>query len=159
MSYFYDFLLISRKTDEAEKIQNDIMRNKHFRVETIENAHLALEKIVHRKLHCVVYNFDNFTVGKLNLITGLRDLGYNFPIVVCASEIERDALIYVNKKLSKVVLLPKPYDIKNFWGITEKLINGQKVKQQIAQRFVTQAVIREEMVVKKVTKGPVTHVV
>ncbi len=136
MNSFYNFLLVSRKTADAELIKQEIERNRLYRVHTVETAQAALDNLPNTEINCYVFNFGTFSIDKISLVTDLRDLGYNFAIVIFASFVQKEAYDTV-KKIERVVLIEKPFESKDVWGICQKIFQGRKVNQRIFRRFYT----------------------
>jgi hypothetical protein len=132
----YDFLLISVKNQEAERIQIELERNRLYRVNPMDKAEQALDYIRAAKVNCVVFNLESFTLEKTTFASHLRYLGYNFPIIIFAKHIQNEALVQL-KKIPKTVLIEKPFESKDVWGIADKLVQGKKVHQRIFRRFYT----------------------
>jgi hypothetical protein len=136
MNLKYNFLLVSRRDGDATKIITEIERNKLYSVKLIETASDTIKRLHAGNIHCLAFNFENFNGQKLKMITDLRDLGYYFPVIVFAAFIDPSSLA-LTRKLNKVVVIEKPFEAKDVWGICQKLLQGRKVNQRIFRRYYT----------------------
>lgn len=133
---FYDFLLVSQKNEEAERIQAELGRNRLYKIRLIDRADQVLKYIQTYKIDCVVFNLSVFTVEKVSFASHLRDCGYNFPVMMFSNNIQLAALEAL-KKIPKTVMIEKPFESKDVWGIADKLVQGRHVSQRIHRRFYT----------------------
>jgi hypothetical protein len=136
MNSFYNFLLISKKNDDAFRIREEIERNRLYQVQITETAHGAIERISNAEINCLVFNFDNFMMDKIRFVTDLRELGHNFPIVIFATHVQKEALEII-RKMDRAVIIEKPFEAKDVWGICQKFVQGRKVHQRVFRRFFT----------------------
>lgn len=136
MNQPYDFILISPRNGDAYKIREEIERNKLYRVQLIETAQEAMQRLNRGSINCVVFNFETFTTSKIPLIHSLRDIGFSSPVMVFATHIQKEALEAV-RRLSLSVVIEKPFESKDVWGITQKLVQGKKVNQRVFRRYYT----------------------
>lgn len=132
----YDFLLVSLKNSDGDRIKSELERNKLYRVQMVDRAEDALEKIKESRIHCVVFNLESFTKDKISFATHLRSLGFNFPIMFFASYVQKEALEEL-QKIKKTILIEKPFESKDAWGIADKIVQGRAVPQRFHRRFYT----------------------
>ena len=132
----YEFLLVSPKNSDSEKICTELSRNKLYRINTVDKAADVLAKLKEARIHCLVFNLDKFTADKTAFASQIRDLGYGFPIIIFATYLQKNALEAL-KKVKKVVLIEKPFESKDIWGIAQKMVQGDQVPQRIHRRFYT----------------------
>jgi len=132
----YDFLVISLKNEAAERIKTELELNRLYRVRIIDRADVAIENLKTTKVDCVIFNLETYTAEKTTFAENLRQMGYQFPIITFASYVQPEALEAL-KKIKRTVLIEKPYESKDVWGITEKMVQGKKVGQRIFRRFYT----------------------
>lgn len=132
----YNFLMVSKPNPDAAKIREEIERNKLYKVRRAETARTSMDHILNSQIDCLVYNFQSYTRNKSSLITDLRDLGHEFPIMVFAGYLDSLALKDL-EAMEKIVAIEKPFEAKDVWGICSKLVQGVAVKQRIHRRFYT----------------------
>ncbi len=132
----FKFLFISKKTEECDGIISELERNRLYTIEHVETAPATLVRMKQGGIHCLVFNFDQISLTQVKLITDLRDLSYNFPVIVFANNIDLESLDIV-KNMEAVVIIEKPYESKDVWGICQKLLQGRKVNQRIFRRYYT----------------------
>ncbi|MCC6277638.1 MAG: PilZ domain-containing protein [Oligoflexia bacterium] len=153
MNYPVRFLLVSRKTDDAFRIKTEVERNKLYKVELEESASGAIEKIKEGDVHCLVFNFESFKTTKMPLVKSLREAGYTFPIIVFAEYVQKESLLEM-AKLTKAVVIERPFEPKDVWGICEKLVQGYDVPQRVHRRFYTnQTAVFEKVVSGELVQG------
>lgn len=132
----YNFLLISQQNEDAKRIKEELERNRLYKVEVVDQASLALDQIRQAKVDCVVFNLDTFNNEKITFASHLRYCGYNFPIIMFAKNIDKNALSALTR-IPKTVMIEKPFESKDIWGIAEKMVQGKNVPQRIHRRFYT----------------------
>jgi Tfp pilus assembly protein PilZ/AmiR/NasT family two-component response regulator len=132
----YQFLLVSPRNSDALRINQEITRNKWYRVSMVDTASEATTAIAQGEIDCLVFNFEAFNLDKIHVLTNIREIGAGFPIIIFATVIQKEALEFA-KKLKHVVIIEKPFESKDVWGICEKLVQGRKVHQRIFRRFFT----------------------
>src|SRR5258708_3352737 len=148
MNSFYHFLLVSRRNSDAFKIRDEVERNRLYQVHLIETAKEALEKISTSHINCLLFNLESFSTDKIRLITDIRDLGHRFPMMVFASYVQHEAYEIV-RKMDRIVIVEKPFEAKDVWGMCQKIVQGRKVNQRIFRRFYT----NQTAIVEKTTSG------
>lgn len=131
----YEFMMVSPKNESAQKITEELERNKLYRVNLIDAAK-ALEYLKKSRVDCMVFNFDTFTADKAKFAAQIRQIGYNFPIINFATHVHKEALHSLNK-IDKTILIEKPFESKDVWGIAQKLVQGKQVAQRVFRRFYT----------------------
>lgn len=150
----YKFLLISRQTPDAYEIKTEIERNRLYKVEMAETAATSMEKLTKDPINCLVYNFESFTTNKIKLVTDLRDLNFRFPILLFASYVQAEALLKAQTLGS--LIIEKPYEAKDVWGICYKALQGKKLNQRIYRRFYTdQTAVIEKTVTGETLSGQI----
>jgi hypothetical protein len=155
MNAQYNFILVSRKTGDAFKIREEIERNRLYRVQMIETAPDAIERINLGGIHCLAFNFDTFHTNKIHVITHLRDIGYTFPIIIFAAFVQREAYELI-KKMDRVVIIERPVEAKDIWGICQKIVQGTKVNQRVFRRFYTnQPAVLEKTITGETVTGEI----
>ncbi len=84
----------------------------------------------------VAINTPSFNSQARLAITDSRRLGYRGPIMVL-SKIDTVEAVKEIKAMENVVLLEKPYDVKDLQGVVRKFILARKVEQRIYRRYHT----------------------
>lgn len=97
-----------------------------------QGVHSALDSLV----SIVVLNTPSFNVPARQAITDARRLGYKGPIMILSKVDTIEGLKEI-KALDNVVLLEKPYEVKDLQGIVRKFILARKVEQRIYRRYHT----------------------
>jgi len=129
-------LLISRLNEESLALKKEVARNQSFDVQLATTAKEALKTLSSDETDLVIFNMDIFTAKKIQVATDLRALGHNLPVLVLADAIGADAYSLISD-MKGTVLLEKPFENKDFHGITEKLVAGRDVQQRFFRRFYT----------------------
>ncbi len=129
-------LVVGRMNPESLAIQKSLKEDGHFDVDLVTRAPDAIEMITRQNVDLMIMNLQNFTKNKIQLAHDLRNLGYNFPVLVLAHIIATDTYKAISE-LPNTVLLEKPYEIKDLTGISEKMIDGRTVHQRIFRRYLT----------------------
>lgn len=129
-------LLIGKRNEEIVGIKHALAKNTGYEVELVSVAQKAVQRLMSRQVDLCVFNFDLFTREKIKLATDLRDLGYDFPVLVLSRIIASDAYEAI-REMDNTILLEKPYEQKDLWGLSEKLVNRQQVTQRHHRRFYT----------------------
>ncbi len=143
----YEFLMVSAKDDSATRIREELELNKLYRVHLCD-ASSVLEQLKKNKVDCLVFNFEAFTTDKAQFAQQIRQMGYNFPVINFATHVHKDALNALNK-IDKTVLIEKPFESKDVWGIAQKLVQGKQVVQRVYRRFYTD----QKIVIEKSQTG------
>ena len=144
----YKFVLVSRRNDDALRIREELERNRLYTVELIETAASALARLRQPDVNAMVLNLETFNLSKMKLITDLRDLGIKFPIMVTATHLQ-DMALAAMQNIAQAVLIEKPFEAKDLWGIAQKMVQGTPVAQRIHRRFYTNQTAKME----KITNG------
>jgi Tfp pilus assembly protein PilZ len=131
----FKILLVSTQNPSAEKIKSDLERNKLYQVRLVDPSE-AMIQIRNSSWECVALNFDTFTPEKLRFSEQFRKSGHRFPIINFASHIHKDTIPALNR-IDRTVIIEKPYETKDVWGIAQKLLQGRSVSQRVFRRFYT----------------------
>ena len=86
--------------------------------------------------NCLIFDLDSLSVNGAVTISDLREMGYSMPVIVFSEKVEKEAFDRV-RKLQRVVMIEKPFEPKDLWGICEKLLQGKPVFQRVFRRFPT----------------------
>ncbi|MCM2281533.1 MAG: PilZ domain-containing protein [Bdellovibrionaceae bacterium] len=97
-----------------------------------QGVHAALDASV----SMVIINTPSFTVPARVAITDARRLGYRGPILVI-SKMDSVEGVREIRAMEKVVLLERPYEVKDLQGIVRKFILARKVEQRVFRRYHT----------------------
>jgi response regulator RpfG family c-di-GMP phosphodiesterase len=137
-------LLVSRLNDESNVIKKDFLKTNQFYVEQASTSTQAIERISSQKVDLIVLNMDTFTPKRIKLATDLKNLGYNFPLLLLAKTVLPESLKSLGN-LPSAALLEKPYEVRDLAGISEKLLEGRQCKQRIFRRYMTDEVAHLEI--------------
>jgi len=137
MRSYFNFLFVTLKSDETEKIKTEIERNRLYRVHYVETAQEAIECIQRGGVHSLVFNFGALTSERMKLVSNFRDIGFTAPMILFTGAVEKSALDEIQKRHSKTVMIEKPFESKDVWGICQKLLQGQRVNQRVFRRYYT----------------------
>ena len=129
-------LLVGPMNEESRELQHNLNRNKLYSVERVDDSRTAVQKMKSNIIHLVMFNMDVFNEDKLQTPLLLRRETYEVPVLMLAKAISPQALEYA-QSLTKMVVLEKPYEIKDLYGITSKLTGGREVPQRFHRRFYT----------------------
>lgn len=132
----YNFLVVSKDKKDTDKIKADLERNKLYKIDVCDTPDKVIGKLTSTKIDCLLYNLDAFTTPKIKLVTDLRALEMDFPIVLMANQVDKVALDEL-QKVDKTVMIEKPYETKDLWGICYKALHGKNMSQRIHRRFYT----------------------
>lgn len=129
-------LLIGKRNEEVVGIKHMLAKNTGYDVELVSVAQKAVQRLTSQTVDLCVFNFDLFTRDKIKLATDLRSLGYEFPVLVLSRIIATDAYEAI-RNMHHTILLEKPFEHKDLWGLSDKLISGRSVAQRTHRRFYT----------------------
>lgn len=132
----YKILIVGRRSGETASLRERIARNKLYRVDVSEIASDAIEKMMTEKLDLVMFNLDTFTREKIKIASEVKSLGRAFPTLILARVIAPETYRMV-EAMDKTVILEKPYEDKDLWGLVDKMAQGRVVSQRIHRRFYT----------------------
>ena len=96
----------------------------------------------------VVINTQTFSTTSRQAITDARRLGYKGPVMV-VSKVDMVDVVEEIRRMENVVLLQRPYEVKDLQGLVRKSMITRKVHQQIHRRFNTVQKAHVEQVGKK----------
>lgn len=129
-------LLVGSLSEEIRDIQQTLNKNKLYSVERVEDIRGAIHKMKNGIVHLALINHELLNKNRLSTTQLIRKEAYDVPIIMLARAISREAL-EESQRLSKVVVLEKPCESKELYGVTSKLISGEIVSQKIHRRFYT----------------------
>jgi DNA-binding NtrC family response regulator len=130
-------LLIGRATDETNNLRRELRRQEVYDVNVATTSEQALTAIANEKINLLIFNTEILTRKKLQMTGEVRDLGQKkFPVLILANSIMADTLEELEQSKS-TVFLEKPFEVKDFFGVTEKLVSKRDVSQRIFRRFQT----------------------
>ncbi len=129
-------LLVGRATDDTNNLRRELKRQDDYTVEMATTPDLAIENIQSNQVDLLVFNTEILTRKKLEMTSDLKEIGQNFPVLVLANSIMADTLGDL-ESTKGTVFLEKPFEIKDLFGITDKMITGEDVRQRIFRRFQT----------------------
>lgn len=84
----------------------------------------------------VILNTQTFNTAARQSITDSRRLGYKGPIMLVSKVDMLDVLDEI-RRMENVVLLQRPYEVKDIQGLVRKSMITRKVSQQVHKRFNT----------------------
>lgn len=129
-------LVIGNRTEFIFDLKNKLTRNKLYSVKLVESLDMAVTSLTSQAYHIVIMDMDMITEDKIQLASNLKRLGYGFPVLLIGKTISKNCFGKI-EKIPRLVLLEKPFEDKDFFGITNKLISGREVKQKQYRRFYT----------------------
>jgi DNA-binding NtrC family response regulator len=129
-------LLISRAGEETNTLKRELKRQETYSVDLATTPNQAIDTITQDRVDLVIFNTEIFTKKKLQLSNDIKELGQNFPVLILANSVMADTFHELEKTMG-TVFLEKPFDIKDLFGLTEKLVGGRDVHQRIFRRFQT----------------------
>lgn len=130
-------LLIGRATDETNNLRRELRRQEVYDVNVATSSEQALTAITNEKINLLIFNTEILTRKKLQMTGEVRDLGHKkFPVLILANSIMADTLEELEQSKG-TVFLEKPFEVKDFFGVTEKLVGKHDVRQRIFRRFQT----------------------
>ncbi len=132
----FRLLVIGRRGGETSAVREKLARNKLYRVEAADVATDAIQKMKDPSLNLVILNLESFTRDKTRLTNEMREAGHSFPVLVLAKVISPDSYRII-ESLEKTILLEKPFEEKDLYGLVDKLVQGRRVAQRIHRRFFT----------------------
>ncbi len=136
-------LLVGQLSEESRDIQHNLNRNKLYSVERVDDVKTAVQKMKSGIVHMVMFNLDIFNADKMNAVNYVRREAYDVPVMMLAKAISKEALDYA-QTLTKFIVLEKPFETKEFFGIASKLTSGRDVPQRFHRRFYTKQEARIE---------------
>lgn len=136
-------LLVGQLSEETRDIQHNLNRNKLYSVERVDDAKTAVTKMKNGVVHMIMFNMDVFNTDKIKSVNFVRREAYDVPVMMLAKAISKEALDYA-QSLTKLIVLEKPFETKEFFGIASKLTSGRDVPQRFHRRFYTKQDARIE---------------
>ncbi len=94
----------------------------------------GLPSAIEAHVSIVILNIPAFTYSNQTTIQDTRQAGYHGPLLV-VSKVDNPEMIKEIKSLENVILLEKPYEIKDLQGIVRKFILAANVAQRIHRRY------------------------
>jgi DNA-binding response OmpR family regulator len=87
--------------------------------------------------------FDCVALGhrELQIVHRLSELTSNTPILILANQVALSSYDRVHS-LENAVTLQKPFDVRNFESLLEKVVTGTDFKPKVCPRFVTDEEVR-----------------
>jgi hypothetical protein len=101
----------------------------------------------------IILNTQTFNSAARQSVTDSRRLGYKGPIMLVSKVDMLDVLDEI-RRMENVVLLQRPYEVKDLQGLVRKSMITRKVSQQVHRRFNTVQRAHVEMIGK--TKAATT---
>jgi len=129
-------LLISRASEETHNLKYELRRQDHFSVNVASTPDHALRSLMNEQVNLVVFNTEAFTRKKMQITYDLREIGRKVPVLVLAESVLPDVLLSL-RNAQGTVLLEKPYEPKDLFGLSEKLMGGEGCSQRIYRRYFT----------------------
>ena len=96
----------------------------------------AIHSALDTSVSMIILNMPTFGDKTKSIIDEARRLGYAGPVLVAAKVGEPNVVDEI-KEIENVVLLEKPYEVKDLQGIARKFILARKVAQRVHRRFTT----------------------
>ncbi len=137
-------LIIGNRTEFVFELKNKLVRNKLYTVKLVESLDMAVASLTSQAYHTVIMDMEVVTDEKVQLAANLKRLGYGFPVLIVGKSISKTCYEKL-EKIPRLVLLEKPFEDKDFFGIMSKMISGREVKQKQHRRFYTNQTARIEL--------------
>lgn len=131
-----NILLLSRKSEHAEIIQQQLSKHGDFNVFQETSAKGAVERLSSTKtIRAVVVNCENFGFEQLLMVNQIRELGFGFKILVLATKIQDRARNLVDR-ISNVSIFGKSYvDLElDSVGLLKRALANEKVVNRSNKR-------------------------
>ncbi len=132
------FLLVSRRSDAARDIRNELSRLPNHEVDFQETARAALDVISRGDIDYLLFNFDHFNELQAKLVRDIRQLGHVFQIFVIAEIVDEDAANEVRRLKDILVVRRDTLDLnRDVSGICSRIHQGQEAYPRKTKRFTT----------------------
>lgn len=132
----YNVVLIGRAGPETDKLKDHFAEDSDYRIEAFDTASLALSRLSKGDISLLVLSFDVFNREKTNLLNQFRDSGFEYPTIVFAKAIAPETYKIV-ESFNSSILLERPCEKKRMWGVIEKMVSGNDIKQPVFRRYFT----------------------
>ncbi len=129
-------LIIGNRTESIHELKQKLVRNRTYSVKLVESIDMAVTSLSHQAYHLVIMDLEHVTDDRIQLASNLKRLGYGFPILILGKTFSKTCFAKV-EKISRLILLEKPFEEKDFMGIVSKMITGRDIKQKQHRRFRT----------------------
>lgn len=141
----YKIFLFSENNNSAKELKEVLEKNRLYDVHLVDPNLLTFGKVPYAGIHLGLFDMEIFNRHKMRMLTDSREMGYEFPMLALARWMAPDAVAMV-EKTSKTILLEKPYEQKDLWGLVKKLTQGNAAKQRYHRRFFTNQSTSMEMI-------------
>jgi DNA-binding NtrC family response regulator len=129
-------LLVGYQSDAIQEMYDLLYRNRLYQIIRVQSHEQMVQKLAAQNISLTILDQDILNVERMNQAKNLRMAGYGTPLLVVAKAISVQAK-EISKTMNRIALLEKPFENKDFIGITNKLISGREVTTQQYKRFFT----------------------
>ena len=139
----YKILIVGAPTKERQEMYSSLLKNK-YGVDMAPSSSKAIELLHSENYGLAIFNFDNTTNNTLRTANYFFELYGHIPLLVAAQTLPKDGVKFSEEKGGKIIFIEKPYEDKDFYGIVEKMVQGQQPGQRIHRRYSTNQVAKIE---------------
>ncbi len=137
-------ILVSKPCADELLLKQKLHDSGEFEVDSVHSASETTDLLKSKNYDLCIFNFNRFRKSQYDLALKMRNLGYKFPIMATANEIDFSEL--PNEVFQELLILEKPFHEKDLIGVSKKLIQGKKVDQRIHRRYPTNQIAKVELV-------------
>lgn len=138
-------LLVGYQSDSLQEMYNLLSSSKLYQIIRAHSNEQMIQRLASQSISLTILDQDILNLEKMRQAQNLRASGYGTPILLVSKAISHQAK-EASRKMRRVVLLEKPFQNKEFLGITNKLVSGRDVSLQEHRRFFTnQTAILEQV--------------
>jgi response regulator RpfG family c-di-GMP phosphodiesterase len=129
-------LLVGYQSEAMQEMYDLLYGNKLYNVIRVQSNEQMIQKLASQTINLTIMDQDVLNVEKMTQIKNMRMAGYGTPLLLVSRAISAQAK-ELSRSMNRIALLEKPYEYKDFIGITNKLVAGREVTTQAHKRFFT----------------------
>lgn len=148
-------LLVSRKSESATQILEQLNRIPAFEVFFEETSTSALRRMAKSHIDSLILNFEELGSSQIRIIRDVRDIGLLFQILCFADSVEPTSMEEL-RSLGNIVVLEKPLiDLNSdLVGLCTRVLKSLQVSPRKSKRYkINEKVQIEDLVNEKVYQG------
>lgn len=139
----YRIGIISKPNRDLFQVRAELGKYTSFKIEGYTDAPNAVSVLREKSLNGLVVIVEEFTEKSLGLVTKIRQLHANLPIVFVANKLSEDNQKKA-RKLSAVIAIRSESELTDIIGIMNRMIRGQKVFNRVDKRQKTMQIATVE---------------
>lgn len=138
--------------EHGEQIRTFLEMRLPYEVSISKEQKTTFDLLAQRSIQLLIFETNRFSELDLNMFREIRNLGYTYPILLLAENLDMNNFMPFIEKL-KGWYLEKPFEYKALRGVVQKLMSARTVPQQMHRRFRT----KQNAVVETYISGEVIN--